>query len=71
MKIFTINSLSEAYVAKSCFLRTLNFAMFAGVEVDDFIEASSALVQPLENFFNNVFVMVVSACCPLDSILLN
>ncbi|PIA34526.1 hypothetical protein AQUCO_03700065v1 [Aquilegia coerulea] len=30
-----------------------------GVEVDDFVEASSRLLQPLENFFNHVFVMVM------------
>lgn len=29
------------------------------MEVDDFVEASSDLLQPLEDFFNNVFVMVV------------
>lgn len=29
------------------------------MEVDDFVEASSCLLQPLEDFFNNVFVMVV------------
>ncbi|KAK9142891.1 hypothetical protein Syun_012291 [Stephania yunnanensis] len=29
-----------------------------GVEVDDFVETSLQLLQPLENFFNNVFVMV-------------
>ncbi|KAM6542280.1 hypothetical protein CsatB_006727 [Cannabis sativa] len=29
-----------------------------GVDVDDFIDASSELLQPLEDFFNNVFVMV-------------
>ncbi|CAN1248920.1 Glycine--tRNA ligase, chloroplastic/mitochondrial 2 [Linum perenne] len=29
-----------------------------GIEVDEFVEASSELVQPLEDFFNNVFVMV-------------
>ncbi|KAL6494135.1 Glycine--tRNA ligase, chloroplastic/mitochondrial 2 [Orobanche gracilis] len=28
------------------------------MEVDDFVEASVRLVQPLEDFFNNVFVMV-------------
>ncbi|GFP90523.1 glycine--tRNA ligase 2 chloroplastic/mitochondrial [Phtheirospermum japonicum] len=28
------------------------------MEVDDFVEASVHLVQPLEDFFNNVFVMV-------------
>jgi hypothetical protein len=30
--------------------------------VNVFVEASEALVEPLEAFFNNVFVMVVSAC---------
>ncbi|KAE8038567.1 hypothetical protein FH972_011065 [Carpinus fangiana] len=29
-----------------------------GIEVDDFVEISSQLVQPLEDFFNHVFVMV-------------
>ncbi|RWR78792.1 glycine--tRNA ligase, chloroplastic/mitochondrial 2 isoform X1 [Cinnamomum micranthum f. kanehirae] len=29
-----------------------------GVEVDDFVHESSQLIQPLEDFFNNVFVMV-------------
>ncbi|KAG9452154.1 hypothetical protein H6P81_005058 [Aristolochia fimbriata] len=29
-----------------------------GVEIDDFFEASSQLIQPLEDFFNHVFVMV-------------
>ncbi|XP_039003128.1 glycine--tRNA ligase, chloroplastic/mitochondrial 2-like [Hibiscus syriacus] len=29
-----------------------------GIEVDDFIEISSELIQPLEDFFNEVFVMV-------------
>ncbi|XP_022733665.1 glycine--tRNA ligase, chloroplastic/mitochondrial 2 isoform X4 [Durio zibethinus] len=29
-----------------------------GIEVDDFVEISSQLVQPLEDFFNQVFVMV-------------
>ncbi|OMP07662.1 Glycine-tRNA ligase, beta subunit [Corchorus olitorius] len=29
-----------------------------GIEIDDFIEISADLVQPLEDFFNNVFVMV-------------
>lgn len=32
---------------------------FTEMEVDDFVEASFQLVQPLEDFFNNVFVMVV------------
>nr|XP_027113392.1 glycine--tRNA ligase, chloroplastic/mitochondrial 2-like isoform X2 [Coffea arabica] len=29
-----------------------------GMEVDDFVETSHKLLQPLEDFFNNVFVMV-------------
>ncbi|XP_010544354.1 PREDICTED: glycine--tRNA ligase, chloroplastic/mitochondrial 2 [Tarenaya hassleriana] len=29
-----------------------------GIEIDDFSEISSQLLDPLENFFNNVFVMV-------------
>lgn len=33
----------------------------ADMEVDDFVEASSVLVEPLEDFFNEVFVMVVSS----------
>lgn len=31
-----------------------------GVGIDVFVEASQALVEPLEAFFNNVFVMAVS-----------
>ncbi|KAI7756462.1 hypothetical protein M8C21_029396 [Ambrosia artemisiifolia] len=29
-----------------------------GIEVDDFVEISSQLIQPLEDFFTRVFVMV-------------
>ncbi|XP_072059956.1 glycine--tRNA ligase, chloroplastic/mitochondrial 2 isoform X2 [Arachis hypogaea] len=29
-----------------------------GLDIDDFVEISSQLIQPLEDFFNNVFVMV-------------
>ncbi|KAM3685534.1 hypothetical protein ACJW31_11G125100 [Castanea mollissima] len=29
-----------------------------GIEIDDFVEISSQLLQPLEEFFNHVFVMV-------------
>lgn len=32
---------------------------WADTEIDDFVEASSELVQPLADFFDNVFVMVV------------
>lgn len=38
-----------------------------GIEIDEFIEISSELLQPLEDFFNNVFVMVV--CFLQDSII--
>lgn len=31
----------------------------AGIEIDHFIQTSCQLIQPLEDFFNNVFVMVV------------
>ncbi|OMO50859.1 hypothetical protein CCACVL1_30202 [Corchorus capsularis] len=34
-----------------------------GIEIDDFIEISADLVQPLEDFFNNVFVMVIFDMC--------
>ena len=33
---------------------------FAGVDIKTFAEASLLLIQPLEDFFNNVFVMAVS-----------
>ncbi|KAI5423308.1 glycine--tRNA ligase, chloroplastic/mitochondrial 2 isoform X1 [Lathyrus oleraceus] len=32
-----------------------------GLDIDDFVEISSQLVQPLDDFFNNVFVMVDDA----------
>jgi hypothetical protein len=38
-----------------------------GIEIDEFVEISSELLQPLEDFFNNVFVMVV--CFLQDSII--
>lgn len=38
------------------------------MEVDDFVQESSQLIQPLEDFFNNVFVMVV---CVLLSVVFN
>jgi hypothetical protein len=34
--------------------------MGAGVGMDVFVEASQALIEPLEAFFANVFVMAVS-----------
>ncbi|GKU88509.1 hypothetical protein SLEP1_g2761 [Rubroshorea leprosula] len=41
----------------SAFLSIKN-KIHPGIEVDDFVEMSSGLVQPLEDFFDNVFVMV-------------
>lgn len=35
------------------------FVLSTAIEVEDFVEASAQLLQPLEDFFNNVFVMVV------------
>ncbi|CAH9136448.1 unnamed protein product [Cuscuta epithymum] len=37
---------------------SLRSKVHAEIEVDDFFEASLALVEPIENFFNHVFVMV-------------
>ncbi|KAK2377490.1 glycine--tRNA ligase, chloroplastic/mitochondrial [Trifolium repens] len=34
---------------------------FFGLDIDDFVEISSQLIQQLEDFFNNVFVMVDDA----------
>uniref|UniRef100_A0A7N2LE66 glycine--tRNA ligase n=1 Tax=Quercus lobata TaxID=97700 RepID=A0A7N2LE66_QUELO len=42
----------------SAFLSVKN-KIHPGIEIDDFVEISSQLVQPLEEFFNHVFVMVV------------
>jgi glycyl-tRNA synthetase len=36
----------------------LSSKIHPGIEVDEFVEASSKLVQPLEDFFSQVFVMV-------------
>jgi len=33
--------------------------LYTGLDIDDFVETSFQLIQPLEDFFNNVFVMVV------------
>ncbi|KAB1225138.1 Glycine--tRNA ligase 2, chloroplastic/mitochondrial [Morella rubra] len=41
----------------SAFLSVKN-KIYPGIEVDDFVEISSQLAEPLEDFFNNVFVMV-------------
>ncbi|KAF9602974.1 hypothetical protein IFM89_032977 [Coptis chinensis] len=41
----------------SAFLEVKN-KVHPGIEVDDFVEASSQLLQPLDSFFNHVFVMV-------------
>ena len=34
--------------------------LFQGIGIEEFTEISTQLVEPLEDFFNNVFVMVVS-----------
>uniref|UniRef100_A0A7C9EYD9 glycine--tRNA ligase n=2 Tax=Opuntia streptacantha TaxID=393608 RepID=A0A7C9EYD9_OPUST len=41
----------------SAFL-AVNDKIHPGIEIDDFVEVSSQLVQPLADFFDNVFVMV-------------
>ncbi|CAA2991817.1 glycine--tRNA ligase, chloroplastic mitochondrial 2 isoform X1 [Olea europaea subsp. europaea] len=41
-----------------CTFTSLKTKIRPDMEVDDFVEASSDLLQPLEDFFNNVFVMV-------------
>ncbi|WJX64411.1 Glycine--tRNA ligase, chloroplastic/mitochondrial 2 [Trifolium repens] len=35
--------------------------LFSGLDIDDFVEIPSQLIQPLEDFFNNVFVMMDDA----------
>ncbi|XP_042490114.1 glycine--tRNA ligase, chloroplastic/mitochondrial 2 [Macadamia integrifolia] len=50
---------SEERALWSAFL-SVKSKIYPGVEVDDFIETSLELLQPLEDFFNHVFVMVVS-----------
>ncbi|XP_058221718.1 glycine--tRNA ligase, chloroplastic/mitochondrial 2 isoform X1 [Rhododendron vialii] len=37
---------------------SLRSKIHPAIEVEDFVEASAQLLQPLEDFFNNVFVMV-------------
>uniref|UniRef100_A0A8R7UY42 glycine--tRNA ligase n=1 Tax=Triticum urartu TaxID=4572 RepID=A0A8R7UY42_TRIUA len=41
----------------SAYLESILFTAIAGVDVKTFAEASLLLIQPLEDFFNNVFVM--------------
>lgn len=48
---------NEEKVLWSTFL-SLRSKIHPGIEVEDFVETSSQLIQPLEDFFNNVFVMV-------------
>lgn len=36
------------------------FSALIGVDIETFAQTSLLLLQPLEDFFNNVFVMVVS-----------
>ncbi|KAM7512185.1 hypothetical protein LguiB_011060 [Lonicera macranthoides] len=49
--------MNEERVLWSTFL-SLRSKLHPGIDVDEFVEASSQLVQPLEDFFNEVFVMV-------------
>ncbi|XP_031501765.1 glycine--tRNA ligase, chloroplastic/mitochondrial 2 isoform X2 [Nymphaea colorata] len=39
-------------------LQAVEAKIHGEIEIDDFVEISSVLLQPLEDFFNNVFVMV-------------
>ncbi|KAF2311052.1 hypothetical protein GH714_019304 [Hevea brasiliensis] len=48
---------SEERALWNVFLSTKS-KIYPGIEVDEFVEISSELLQPLEDFFNNVFVMV-------------
>ncbi|XP_059633828.1 glycine--tRNA ligase, chloroplastic/mitochondrial 2 isoform X2 [Cornus florida] len=48
---------SEERALWSTFL-SIRTKIHPGVEVDDFVETSSQLLQPLEDFFSHVFVMV-------------
>ncbi|XP_027907837.1 glycine--tRNA ligase, chloroplastic/mitochondrial 2 isoform X3 [Vigna unguiculata] len=38
--------------------KTIHPVLYTGLDIDDFVETSCQLIQPLEDFFNNVFVMV-------------
>ncbi|KAK6250481.1 hypothetical protein SCA6_004486, partial [Theobroma cacao] len=55
----------ELHGTLSSLLKTIFTQVYSqfiiSIEVDDFVEILSELVQPLEDFFNEVFVMVV--CC--------
>lgn len=46
----------------------LDIAFTTGIEVDEFFDASAELLQPLEDFFDSVFVMVVCLPCLLPTI---
>ncbi|MED6158207.1 Glycine--tRNA ligase, chloroplastic/mitochondrial 2, partial [Stylosanthes scabra] len=48
---------NEERVLWSTFL-SVKESINPGLDIDDFVEISSQLIQPLEDFFNNVFVMV-------------
>ncbi|KAJ1439536.1 hypothetical protein SESBI_02480 [Sesbania bispinosa] len=48
---------NEERVLWSTFL-SVKKSINPGLDIDDFIDISSQLIQPLEDFFNNVFVMV-------------
>ncbi|XP_057981436.1 glycine--tRNA ligase, chloroplastic/mitochondrial 2 isoform X2 [Malania oleifera] len=50
---------NEERVLWRTFLSVKN-TIHPGIEVDDFVETSSQLLQPLDDFFNRVFVMVIA-----------
>lgn len=54
---FIFLGVTKHWLKKACLCRSVPPP---GVDIRSFVEASSELVQPLEDFFNNVFVMVVS-----------
>ncbi|RDY03614.1 Glycine--tRNA ligase, chloroplastic/mitochondrial 2, partial [Mucuna pruriens] len=50
---------NEERVLWSTFL-SVKKSINPGLDIDDFVEISCQLIQPLEDFFNNVFVMVLN-----------
>lgn len=44
------------------------FSALIGVDIETFAQTSLLLLQPLEDFFNNVFVMAVSSSITSPSV---
>lgn len=61
-RIYTGNSafFSAVFSQTSLCQISLTHFQISGIEIEEFTEVSMQLVEPLEDFFNNVFVMVVS-----------